>query len=191
MLVAVFVVSKLYLTLHNPMDCSMPGLPVSHYILDKFTSIDSVMLSNHLILCKPLFLLPSIFPSTRVFSNESTHTWLISKCYCGNLESLPESWKTWILVSPLLQAGWVTQTHISKVVMRQWLLNPSWSLVWPFNIAFTKEYKKIFCVLLVGWALKHCIYISPKCFLLPARWKMDIPEICFWLCRQRQCSRGW
>ena len=33
-------------------------------------SIDSVMLSNHLILCHPLLLLPSIFPSIRVFSNE-------------------------------------------------------------------------------------------------------------------------
>ena len=35
-------------------------------------SIESVMPSNHLILCRPLFLLPSVFPSIRVFSNEST-----------------------------------------------------------------------------------------------------------------------
>ena len=39
--------------------------------LPKFMSIESVMLSNHLILCHPLLLLPSIFPSIRVFSNES------------------------------------------------------------------------------------------------------------------------
>ena len=37
----------------------------------KFTSIETVMLSNHLILCCALLLLPSIFPSIRVFSNES------------------------------------------------------------------------------------------------------------------------
>ena len=37
----------------------------------KFMSIESVMASNHLILCCPLFLLPSIFPSIRVFSNDS------------------------------------------------------------------------------------------------------------------------
>ena len=37
----------------------------------KFMSVESVMLSNHLILCCPLFLQPSIFPSIRVFSNES------------------------------------------------------------------------------------------------------------------------
>ena len=39
--------------------------------LRKLTSIDSVMPSNHLILCRPLLLPPSIFPSIRVFSNES------------------------------------------------------------------------------------------------------------------------
>ena len=39
--------------------------------LPKFMSIESVMLSNHLILCRPLLLPPSIFPSNRVFSNES------------------------------------------------------------------------------------------------------------------------
>ena len=60
-------------TLCNPMDCSTPGLPV-HHQLPEFTqlrSIKSVMLSNHLILCHPLLLLPSIFLSIRVFSNES------------------------------------------------------------------------------------------------------------------------
>ena len=42
----------------------------SHSLL-KLMSIESVMSSNHLIICRPLFLLPSIFPSIRVFSNES------------------------------------------------------------------------------------------------------------------------
>ena len=39
----------------------------------KLMSIQSVMPSNHLILCRPLLLLPSIFPSIRIFSNESAH----------------------------------------------------------------------------------------------------------------------
>ena len=47
----------------------MPGFPVHHQI--KLMSIELVMLSNHLILCRPLLLLPSIFPSIRVFSKES------------------------------------------------------------------------------------------------------------------------
>ena len=40
--------------------------------LPKLMSIESMMPSNHLILCCPLLLLPSIFPTIRVFSNEST-----------------------------------------------------------------------------------------------------------------------
>ena len=54
------------------MGCSMPGLPVHHQLPElKPTSIESVMPSSHLILCRPLLLLPSIFPSITVFSNES------------------------------------------------------------------------------------------------------------------------
>ena len=55
------------------MDCSTPDLP-AHYQLPQSTqtnAIESVMPSNHLILCHPLLLLPSIFPSIRIFSNES------------------------------------------------------------------------------------------------------------------------
>ena len=61
------------LTLCDRMDCSTPGFPVLHHrrSLLKLMSIESLMLSNHLILCHPLLLLPSIFPSIRVFSNES------------------------------------------------------------------------------------------------------------------------
>ena len=57
----------------NPMDCSTPGFPVLHYLPDllKLMSIESVMSSYHLILCCSLLLLPSVFPSIRVFSSES------------------------------------------------------------------------------------------------------------------------
>ena len=52
------------------MDCSSPVFPVLHYLqsLLKFMSVESVMLSNHLILCCPLLLLPSVFPSSKVFT---------------------------------------------------------------------------------------------------------------------------
>ena len=55
------------------MDCSTPGFPVLYQLpeLLKIMSIDSVMPSKHLILCRPLLLLPSIFPSIRIFSSES------------------------------------------------------------------------------------------------------------------------
>ena len=63
-------------TLCNPMDYSTPGFPVHHQLPKLAQTCPSSqwmdrMPSNHLILCHPLLLLPSIFPSIRVFSNES------------------------------------------------------------------------------------------------------------------------
>ena len=56
------------------MNRSMPGVSIHHKLpgLLKLMSIKSVMLSSHLILCRPLLLLPPIPPSSRVFSNKST-----------------------------------------------------------------------------------------------------------------------
>ena len=55
------------------MDCTMPGFPVHHQLwsLLKLMSIELVMPSNHLILCRPFLLLPPIPPSIRVFSDGS------------------------------------------------------------------------------------------------------------------------
>ena len=51
------------------MDCSTPGFPVLHHLLEFAQT--HVMPSNCLILCCPLFLLPTVFPSIRVFSSKS------------------------------------------------------------------------------------------------------------------------
>ena len=65
------LVTKSCPTICDPMDCRTPGFPVPHYFLrlPKFMSIESVI--NHLVLCCPLLLFPSISPSIRVFSSES------------------------------------------------------------------------------------------------------------------------
>ena len=65
-------VAQSCMTLCDVMVCTMPGFPVHHnsQSLLKLMSIKSVMQCNHLIICHPL-LPPSIFPSIRVFSNES------------------------------------------------------------------------------------------------------------------------
>ena len=57
----------------DPGDYTTPGFPVLHHLwsLLKLMHIESMRASNHLVLCHPLLLLPSIFPSIRVFSNES------------------------------------------------------------------------------------------------------------------------
>ena len=65
-----YSVAQLCPTLCDPMDCSTPGFTISQSLL-KLMSSESVMPSNHLMLSHSLLLLPSVFPSIRVFSNES------------------------------------------------------------------------------------------------------------------------
>ena len=66
-------VSQSFLTFCDPMDCSMPSFPVHHQLLELAQThvhwVGNSIQPSHL--CHPLLLLPSIFPSIRVFSNES------------------------------------------------------------------------------------------------------------------------
>ena len=73
------------------MNCNTPGLPVHQQLpgLFKLMSINSVMPSNHLILCCPLLLLPPIPPSIRVFSNESTLRMRWSKYWSFSFSIIP------------------------------------------------------------------------------------------------------
>ena len=80
-------VAQSYLTLCDPMDCSTPGLPVHHQLSEllKLMSFESVMPSNHIILCHPLHLLPSIFPSSgcfprsQLFASGGLSMWILRK----------------------------------------------------------------------------------------------------------------
>ena len=86
-------VAQLCATLCDPMNRSMPGLPV-HHQLPEFTQThahQSVMPSNHLILCHPLLLLPTIHPSIRVFSNESTLPMRWPKYWCFSFSNSPSN----------------------------------------------------------------------------------------------------
>ena len=77
----------------QPMDCSTPGLPVPHH-LPKFVQVHviaQVMPSNHLVLCCLLLLMPSIFPSIRVFSNESALHISWSKQWSFSFSNSPSS----------------------------------------------------------------------------------------------------
>ena len=74
------------------MDCSMPGFPVHHNLLELAQThiYRSVMPSNHLILCHPR-LLSSIFPSIRVFSNESVLRIRWPKCWSFSFSISPSN----------------------------------------------------------------------------------------------------
>ena len=73
MLFVVVSTKKLCPNICDPTDCSMTAFLsfIISWSLLKLMSIESLMPSNHLILCHPLLCLPSTFPSIRVFSNES------------------------------------------------------------------------------------------------------------------------
>ena len=81
--------AQLQPTLCDPMDCSTPGFPGHHQLLEllKLMCIELVMPSNHVILCHPL-LLPSIFPS--IFSNESVLHIRWPKYWSFNISSSKE-----------------------------------------------------------------------------------------------------
>ena len=69
-IVVVQLLSSPTLRFHGLQHAKLP-CPLVFWSFLQFMSIELVMLSNHLILCCPLLLLPSIFPSIMVFSNES------------------------------------------------------------------------------------------------------------------------
>ena len=79
-------------TLCGPMDYSMPDFPITNsQSLLKLMSIESVMPSNNLILCHPLLLLLSIFPSIRVLSNESVLHIRWPKYWCFSFSISPSN----------------------------------------------------------------------------------------------------
>ena len=115
------------------MDCSTPGFPVHHQLwsLFKFMSIESVMPSNHLSLCHPLFLLPAIFPSIRVFSNESVLHIRWPKCWSFSLSPLHEysgliSFRTeWL---DLLSVQGLTRVFSNSTVQKHQFFSTQFSL---------------------------------------------------------------
>ena len=121
-------VTQSCLTLFNPIDCSMSGFPVYHQIPEmlKLLSIKSVMPSNHLILCCPLLLLPSLFPTIRVFSNESVlcNRWpkywsfsfsISSSSEHSGLISFRMDWLDLLAVQGILKS--LLQHHSSKALI--------------------------------------------------------------------------
>ena len=114
---------RLFVTPWNAACLLVLSITISLSLL-KLMSIESVMLSNHLILCWPLVILPSIFPSNRVFSNKSAYSirwpkyWSfsfsisLSNAYSG----LIFFWSDWF---DLLAVQGILQHHNSKASVLQ------------------------------------------------------------------------
>ena len=101
-------VAQSYLTICDPMNCSTPGLPVHHQLLE-FTQthvIESVMPSSNLILCRPLLTCPQSFPASESFPMNQLFTWGGQSTGVSALASfLPKNTKDW---SPLEWTGWIS-----------------------------------------------------------------------------------
>ena len=123
---AVSSVAHLCPTLCDPMDCSMLRLPCPSPTPGAYSnsSITSVMPSNHLILCHPLLLPPSIFPSIRVFSNESAlhirwpkychHQVAASVLPINTQDCSPLGWTGWISLLSKGRSRVLSNTIVQK-----------------------------------------------------------------------------
>ena len=108
------------------MDCSTPGFTISQRLLT-LISIESMIPSNHLILCCPLLFLPSIFPSIKVFSNELAlcirwpkywHFSITSSNEYSGLISLRIDWFDLLAVQATFKS--LLQHHSSKASILQY-----------------------------------------------------------------------
>ena len=113
----------------------------------KLMSIESVMSSNHLILCCPLFLLPSIFPSIWVFSNESAlHT------------RLPKYWNLNFSISPSTEYSGLISFRVDwlDLLVSKGLLR-IFSLLWYIKMV-TKTKISVMVIFVVEriWLLSEC-----------------------------------
>ena len=128
-------------TLCEPMDCSTPGFlfTANSYSLLKLMSIESVMPSNHLIFCCLLLLLPSIFPSIRIFSNQSALCISIQRKSCSFLngakkkKKIPQTSKQ---KQPKKQVRfchrmWHLNSRCNNLVRNSWQLIQSF--IWRLN----------------------------------------------------------
>ena len=133
-------VSQLCPTLCNSMDCSTPGFPVHHHLLEliQVTSTVSVMPFNHLILCHPLLLPPSIFPSIRVFSNELVLPIRWPKYWSFSFSISPSNeysglisleWGGWIF----LQSKGLSRVFSNTTVQKHQFLGTQFSLWYNFH----------------------------------------------------------
>ena len=153
-------VAKWCPTLFDPMECTMPGSPV--LCLPKFAQIRVHWvgnLSNHLILICPLLLLPSIFPSIRAFSNESSlHIrW-------------PKNWSFSFSISPSEEDSWLISFRID----------------W-FDFLESKEVSRVFFGTTIQkhqffstqsslWSNSHiCAWLLEKPKILPRSFQMVLP----------------
>ena len=111
-----------------PVDCSTPGLSV-HHRLPEFTQTHVQRVSdaiNHLVLCRPLLLLLSIFPSIRFFSNQSVLCFRWPKFWSFSFSIIPSNEYSGLIS---FRMDWLVSL-ISKGLLRVFSSTPVHTTVW-------------------------------------------------------------
>ena len=146
------------------MYCSMPSFPAFHYLpeLAQLMSVGSVMPSNHLALCYPLLLLPSIFPSIRVFPNEAVLPIRWPKYWSFNLSISPFSEYSGLISSRVDWFDLLAVQGTLKSLLQHHSLKPS--ILWRSTF-FTVQFL-ILAVKFQGpeqtWMVGHSVQNSPE-----------------------------
>ncbi|XP_055264360.1 uncharacterized protein LOC129544631 [Moschus berezovskii] len=192
-------VAQSCLTLCEPMNCSTPGFPVHHQLLEltpKLTSIESVMPSSHLILCRPLLLPLSVFPSIRVFSNRSVLCIRWPKYWSFSFSNSPSNeysglisfrmdWLDLLAVQGTLKS--LLQHHSSKASILWcsafFIVRLSYSSYYLLTITFCIwcEAGVLFCFVSYEYAKR------PRHLLLP-RTSVTPLQHCFWYKSRAECA---
>ena len=132
------LVAQLCPTLYDHTDCSTPGFPVHCQIpgLLKLVSINLMMPSNHLILCCPLFLLPSIFPSIRILSNESVLRIRWPKCWSFSFSISPFNESSGLIS---FRIDWFNLLSVQGILKSLFKLQSSKASVLQCSVFFTVQ----------------------------------------------------
>ena len=156
--------------------------------LPKLMSVDSVMPSNHLILCCPLLLLPSILPNIRVFSNKSALCirWPKYWSFSFNINPsnehpglplgwFPLGWTGWIS----LQSKGLSRVFSNTTVHLRLIEAAAWIRIY-FSVKFIKMHP-LFCLFATLHGIWHLPNQGSNLFLL--QWKLGISmRPSFWFC---------
>ena len=146
----------------DPMDCSVPGFPVHHQFqsLLKLMFIGSVTPSNHLRRSRPLLLLPSIFPSIRVFSSESVLHIRRSKYWSFSFSISPSNEYSWLIS---FRIDWLDLLAVQGTLKSLLQLHSSKSSIFQHSAFFIVQLSHLYMITGETVALTRWTFVGKKC----------------------------
>ena len=137
--------------------CQASLSSVTSQSLLKFTSIEKVMLSNHLILCRPLLILPSVFPSIR-----ETLLWVFSgfqpqKVVSGEYSIIFKSHPFWATIFQKVNKHTLSPLYVTSVLTHIWIPAGTLSAQWFSGKKFLQVLKRLAVLFPTSFSFFLCI----------------------------------